>query len=166
MESNSEVAPTAQLHLHQDADAVAAVAEATDTVIEWAEQQRMPLAGEPVCVVCSRYGAYVCDQTERDVCSKQCKEYNLWMTKYNSTTSNNVDQPPSNYDHDAYYRQYYGQYYYGQHQIQAQQHPSHPQPSKPSRTGFGDLLVGVDVGLNEQRVALLDALQREGFVLF
>ncbi|KAL9242902.1 hypothetical protein vseg_016859 [Gypsophila vaccaria] len=36
-------------------------------------EQRFPLPGEPVCVVCGRYGEYICDETEDDICSKDCK---------------------------------------------------------------------------------------------
>lgn len=43
--------------------------------------QRMPLAGEPVCVVCGKYGEYICDQTETDVCSLECKTKHLEEVK-------------------------------------------------------------------------------------
>ncbi|KAG2187278.1 hypothetical protein INT44_004963 [Umbelopsis vinacea] len=36
-------------------------------------EQRFPLDGEPLCVVCGRYGEYISDTTERDVCSVECK---------------------------------------------------------------------------------------------
>ncbi|CAO3681809.1 unnamed protein product [Umbelopsis ramanniana] len=36
-------------------------------------EQRFPLDGEPLCVVCGRYGEYINDTTERDVCSMECK---------------------------------------------------------------------------------------------
>lgn len=36
-------------------------------------EQRFPLRGEPVCVVCGRYGEYICDKTDDDICSMECK---------------------------------------------------------------------------------------------
>lgn len=36
-------------------------------------EQRFPLPGEPVCVVCGRYGEYICDETDDDICSMDCK---------------------------------------------------------------------------------------------
>ncbi|XP_053549788.1 probable ATP-dependent RNA helicase DDX59 [Bombina bombina] len=39
--------------------------------------QRWPLPGEPVCEVCGRYGEYICDQTDHDVCSLECKALDL-----------------------------------------------------------------------------------------
>ncbi|POM72589.1 DEAD/DEAH box RNA helicase, partial [Phytophthora palmivora] len=35
------------------------------------------VAGEPVCVVCGRYGEYVCDATDEDVCSLQCRDVSI-----------------------------------------------------------------------------------------
>ncbi|KAG5592929.1 hypothetical protein H5410_043443 [Solanum commersonii] len=36
-------------------------------------EQRFPLPGEPACVVCGKYGEYICDETEEDICSTDCK---------------------------------------------------------------------------------------------
>ncbi|XP_071917913.1 uncharacterized protein [Coffea arabica] len=36
-------------------------------------EQRLPLPGEPVCVVCGKYGEYICNETDDDVCSMDCK---------------------------------------------------------------------------------------------
>ncbi|KAK9719980.1 hypothetical protein K7432_004428 [Basidiobolus ranarum] len=36
-------------------------------------EQRWAEPGEPICIICGRYGEYVCDQTEHDVCSIECK---------------------------------------------------------------------------------------------
>ncbi|KAL8161475.1 hypothetical protein V2J09_012964 [Rumex salicifolius] len=35
--------------------------------------QREALPGEPRCVICGRYGEYICDETDDDVCSLECK---------------------------------------------------------------------------------------------
>ncbi|MBN3307139.1 DDX59 helicase, partial [Amia calva] len=39
--------------------------------------QRWPEPGEPVCVICGRYGEYICDTTDNDVCSLECKAEHL-----------------------------------------------------------------------------------------
>ncbi|KAL3743251.1 hypothetical protein ACJRO7_018540 [Eucalyptus globulus] len=36
-------------------------------------EQRFPLPGEPVCLVCGKYGEYICDETDDDICSLECK---------------------------------------------------------------------------------------------
>ncbi|XWS58968.1 hypothetical protein CRYUN_Cryun08bG0079700 [Craigia yunnanensis] len=36
-------------------------------------EQSFPLLGEPVCVVCGRYGEYICDKIDDDICSMECK---------------------------------------------------------------------------------------------
>lgn len=36
-------------------------------------EQRYPVAGEPVCVVCGKYGEYICNETDDDICSPECK---------------------------------------------------------------------------------------------
>ncbi|XP_040215792.1 probable ATP-dependent RNA helicase DDX59 [Rana temporaria] len=46
--------------------------------------QRWPVSGEPVCVVCGRYGEYICDQTEHDVCSLECKARDLLQAQNTS----------------------------------------------------------------------------------
>ncbi|KAG0503279.1 hypothetical protein HPP92_003351 [Vanilla planifolia] len=41
---------------------------------ERCKEQREALLGEPCCVVCGRYGEYICDETDDDICSKECKQ--------------------------------------------------------------------------------------------
>ncbi|KAL7174634.1 hypothetical protein ACSBR2_033805 [Camellia fascicularis] len=36
--------------------------------------QREALPGEPRCAVCGRYGEYICDETDDDICSLECKQ--------------------------------------------------------------------------------------------
>uniref|UniRef100_A0A1X7TXZ4 RNA helicase n=1 Tax=Amphimedon queenslandica TaxID=400682 RepID=A0A1X7TXZ4_AMPQE len=50
-------------------------------VIQHSREQRWPLEGEPVCIVCSRYGEYVLDETDEDVCSIECKTVRLEILK-------------------------------------------------------------------------------------
>ncbi|XP_020415197.1 DEAD-box ATP-dependent RNA helicase 41 [Prunus persica] len=48
--------------------------QVTDKVKERSRDQREPLPGEPKCVICNRYGEYICDQTDDDICSLECKQ--------------------------------------------------------------------------------------------
>ncbi|GMY30039.1 isoform 2 of probable atp-dependent rna helicase ddx59 [Fagus crenata] len=50
-------------------------------------EQRFPDPGEPVCVVCGRYGEYICNETDDDICSMECKAEILKILK--------VDKGPS-----------------------------------------------------------------------
>ncbi|XP_075924891.1 putative ATP-dependent RNA helicase DDX59 isoform X3 [Petromyzon marinus] len=50
-------------------------------VVSYSKNQRWPETGEPVCVVCGRYGEYICNETESDVCSLQCKAHHLVLTQ-------------------------------------------------------------------------------------
>ncbi|KAH0969631.1 hypothetical protein GBA52_028557 [Prunus armeniaca] len=47
--------------------------QSEDKVKERSRDQREPLTGEPKCVICNRYGEYICDQTDDDICSLECK---------------------------------------------------------------------------------------------
>ncbi|KAK3039460.1 hypothetical protein RJ639_028042 [Escallonia herrerae] len=38
------------------------------------KEQRFPVPGEPVCVVCGKYGEYICNETNDDICSMDCKD--------------------------------------------------------------------------------------------
>ncbi|XP_078497123.1 putative ATP-dependent RNA helicase DDX59 isoform X2 [Lissotriton helveticus] len=48
-----------------------------EPVKSFSKSQRWPRPGEPVCVLCGRYGEYICEQTEKDVCSLECKALGL-----------------------------------------------------------------------------------------
>jgi len=48
-----------------------------EEVVEFSKDQRHAKLGEPICVVCGKYGAYICDATDQDVCSIQCKQAHL-----------------------------------------------------------------------------------------
>jgi ATP-dependent RNA helicase DDX59 len=50
------------------------VASADLPVKEKCFEQREALPGELRCVVCGRYGEYICDQTDDDICSIECKK--------------------------------------------------------------------------------------------
>ncbi|MCD7447116.1 DEAD-box ATP-dependent RNA helicase 41 [Datura stramonium] len=44
-----------------------------DDVKERCWDQREALPGEPRCVICGRYGEYICNETDDDICSLECK---------------------------------------------------------------------------------------------
>ncbi|KGL78294.1 putative ATP-dependent RNA helicase DDX59 [Tinamus guttatus] len=48
-----------------------------EPVKSFSKSQRWAEPGEPVCVVCGRYGEYICDKTDEDVCSLECKAKHL-----------------------------------------------------------------------------------------
>lgn len=64
-------------------------------------EQRFAIAGEPVCVVCGRYGEYICDETNDDICSMECKLKLLEILKRSEESSNcevkDVALPESKY---------------------------------------------------------------------
>ncbi|XP_062419478.1 probable ATP-dependent RNA helicase DDX59 [Pungitius pungitius] len=51
--------------------------EEEEPVKSFKKSQRWPQPGEPVCVMCGRYGEYICDSTDNDVCSLECKAKHL-----------------------------------------------------------------------------------------
>lgn len=69
-----------------------------DSVVEFSRNQRYPNEGEPVCIVCGRYGEYICDETNKDVCSLECKKEHLESFKeFNSLSDEEkLLQPPPN----------------------------------------------------------------------
>ncbi|XP_007421698.1 probable ATP-dependent RNA helicase DDX59 [Python bivittatus] len=52
-----------------------------EPIKSFSKTQRWPQSGEPVCVVCGRYGEYICDKTDEDVCSLECKAKHLLQVK-------------------------------------------------------------------------------------
>lgn len=67
-----------------------------EEVVEFSKNQRSARPGEPVCVMCGRYGAYICDATDQDVCSIQCKQAHLYSVQEVSTETSETQQPPIN----------------------------------------------------------------------
>lgn len=51
--------------------------EEEEPVKSFKKSQRWPEPGEPICVMCGRYGEYICDSTDNDVCSLECKASHL-----------------------------------------------------------------------------------------
>lgn len=54
---------------------------AEEPVKSFSKTQRQAEPGEPICVVCGRYGEYVCDDTDEDVCSLECKAKHLLQVR-------------------------------------------------------------------------------------
>ncbi|XP_039083536.1 probable ATP-dependent RNA helicase DDX59 [Hyaena hyaena] len=52
-----------------------------EPVKSFSKTQRWAEPGEPVCVVCGRYGEYICNETDEDVCSLECKAKHLLQVK-------------------------------------------------------------------------------------
>ncbi|XP_038268356.1 probable ATP-dependent RNA helicase DDX59 isoform X2 [Dermochelys coriacea] len=52
-----------------------------EPIKSFSKSQRWAEPGEPVCVVCGRYGEYICDKTDEDVCSLECKAKHLLQVK-------------------------------------------------------------------------------------
>lgn len=61
--------------------------EDDEPVLSYSKLQRWPAEREPVCVVCGRYGAYIEDKTDEDVCSLECKARHLLKLRLPLTTA-------------------------------------------------------------------------------
>ncbi|KAG3014216.1 hypothetical protein PC128_g12953 [Phytophthora cactorum] len=62
----------------------------TMPIVPHSAAQRVPQLGEPVCVVCGRYGEYVCDATDQDVCSLECRD--LCLSRHETTLHHDAQQ--------------------------------------------------------------------------
>ncbi|KAK2977664.1 hypothetical protein RJ640_015661 [Escallonia rubra] len=60
-------------HCESSTTAANGTDDAENDVKERCCDQREALPGEPRCVVCGRYGEYICDETDDDICSLECK---------------------------------------------------------------------------------------------
>ncbi|XP_078388250.1 putative ATP-dependent RNA helicase DDX59 [Cetorhinus maximus] len=70
-------------------------AELEEPVKQLSQGQRWPEPGEPACSVCGRYGEYICDQTDTDVCSMECKAEHLRLVAQALAPAPGVsDSPP------------------------------------------------------------------------
>ncbi|NXG11795.1 DDX59 helicase, partial [Sakesphorus luctuosus] len=61
-----------------------------EPIKSFSKSQRWAEPGEPVCVVCGRYGEYICDKTEEDVCSLECKARHLLQAKEKQLASDQL----------------------------------------------------------------------------
>lgn len=58
-------------------------------------EQRFAVPGEPVCVICGKYGEYICDATGDDICSIDCKTQLLKSQKKPNPREQNSSKPLS-----------------------------------------------------------------------
>ena len=70
-----------------EAECSQAHSDDSEEIILLSRNQRGAEPGEPTCVMCGRYGAYICDATDKDVCSVQCKREHLACTQRISNES-------------------------------------------------------------------------------
>ncbi|OIW07438.1 hypothetical protein TanjilG_19279 [Lupinus angustifolius] len=57
-----------------EVDAPTGTDAGNDVVKLSSRDQRLAFPGEPKCIICGRYGEYICDETDDDVCSLDCKQ--------------------------------------------------------------------------------------------
>ncbi|XP_042321589.1 probable ATP-dependent RNA helicase DDX59 [Sceloporus undulatus] len=77
-----------------------------EPIKSFSKTQRWPQPGEPVCVVCGRYGEYICDKTDEDICSLECKAKHLIHVREENENSElastNKADPPSGFINGTY----------------------------------------------------------------
>ncbi|KAL7309601.1 hypothetical protein PS15m_010462 [Mucor circinelloides] len=56
--------------------------EDEDSVKKFSSDQRLALPDEPICTVCGKYGEYINDDTNHDICSLQCKAINTDLNQH------------------------------------------------------------------------------------
>ncbi|KAM7262191.1 hypothetical protein ACFE04_021268 [Oxalis oulophora] len=66
-------------------------ANQVDQVMSTSEQ-RFPHPGEPACVICGKYGEYICNETNDDICSLECKAVLLESVKQPEKPMSNPNQ--------------------------------------------------------------------------
>ncbi|WCJ40277.1 DEAD-box ATP-dependent RNA helicase 41 [Euphorbia peplus] len=66
----------------------------SDEVKKTCREQREAVSGDPICVVCGRYGEYICDVTDDDICSLECKQIVLDRVAANKQSSSGLLPPP------------------------------------------------------------------------
>lgn len=98
--------PTSSLSIDNDTSSSSSTVDvvttsSSDEIVELSRHQRWPLPSEPVCTVCGRYGEYIVDETDKDVCSIECKKHHLRQlpitmaaTQRESSDQSNDDDHP------------------------------------------------------------------------
>lgn len=79
----------------------------TNDVKKFSVQQRWPDSSEPVCVVCGKYGEYICDATDEDVCSLECKQKNLKQVQTWESPTTSTVVPVSEESFDEFFEKRY-----------------------------------------------------------
>ncbi|NWX99185.1 DDX59 helicase, partial [Nothoprocta ornata] len=78
-----------------------------EPVKSYSKSQRWPAPGEPVCVVCGRYGEYICDETDQDVCSLECKAKHLLSApEKEKLKSNQLTEAENDFDITYSYKEH------------------------------------------------------------
>ncbi|KAI3799428.1 hypothetical protein L1987_34726 [Smallanthus sonchifolius] len=85
--------------LRQEGAPASVETSASDDVKNYCVQQREALPGEPVCVECGRFGEYICDETDDDICSLECAVINhqpnrIDRVKFEIVVKGNCVPPP------------------------------------------------------------------------
>ncbi|XP_044288501.1 probable ATP-dependent RNA helicase DDX59 isoform X2 [Varanus komodoensis] len=78
---------------------------AEEPIKSFSKTQCWPQPGEPVCVVCGRYGEYICDKTDEDVCSLECKAKHLLRIKEENARLEEAEPPPAFQDGTYTYKE-------------------------------------------------------------
>ncbi|KAM7273008.1 hypothetical protein ACFE04_027672 [Oxalis oulophora] len=60
-------------------------------------EQRFPHPGEPACVICGKYGEYICNETNDDICSLECKAVLLESVKQPEKLMSNPNRDVCSY---------------------------------------------------------------------
>ncbi|XP_069825098.1 probable ATP-dependent RNA helicase DDX59 [Dendropsophus ebraccatus] len=69
--------------------------EENEPIKSYSKLQRWPVQGEPACVICGRYGEYICDRTEHDVCSLECKAKDILRCTGKTSPEDAASSQPS-----------------------------------------------------------------------
>ncbi|KAL5728270.1 hypothetical protein ACHQM5_001377 [Ranunculus cassubicifolius] len=63
------------------------------TRVKKRSEQRFAVPGEPVCIICGKYGEYICDATGDDICSIDCKTQLLKSHKSSNPRQEEFPKP-------------------------------------------------------------------------
>ncbi|KAI8981764.1 P-loop containing nucleoside triphosphate hydrolase protein [Mycotypha africana] len=64
-----------------------------EEIKQFSSDQRIATPDEPTCVVCGKYGEYINDDTDQDICSLECKAINSDLHAHRLRKSKQTSQP-------------------------------------------------------------------------
>ncbi|KAI8390116.1 P-loop containing nucleoside triphosphate hydrolase protein [Blakeslea trispora] len=64
------------INIERDKETGQDVEDSEQDIKQFSSEQRLAQSDEPCCIVCGKYGEYINDDTDHDVCSLQCKAIN------------------------------------------------------------------------------------------
>lgn len=73
-----------------------------EDIVLHSTEQRLPDLGEPICIMCERYGAYIVDETNVDVCSMECKHKHLEHVKRKTDT---IEEDTKEFELDSFHKE-------------------------------------------------------------